>query len=269
MNARNADALAEQFGLASVPDGVRQLAGLLANRETNIEELAKIFAQNTDLVERLLRVANPRASRKEDYVATTIDQALHRAGMSVALLLAMSDPLIRAVIKTFDTMVAISLKAMPPKTVPEFKTEHVLGEVTFEGKTSGLVHLRLPAPAVALLGDRMLGLTPEDLDDPAVANDVLGELCNMIVGNFKSNLSDAGLACKLSLPRIARTPDFKLHSISGGTSERQAFRAQEMDLFADLSVNPWVGCFTSRQFLHRNSRSTKSARLESRKPSLP
>jgi CheY-specific phosphatase CheX len=74
-----------------------------------------------------------------------------------------------------------------------------------------------------------------------VAYDVIGELCNIISGNFKSKLCDAGLNCKLSPPRIARTAKFKLRVVYGGISERHAFHAKELDFFIDLSVNPWSG----------------------------
>jgi len=236
-----ADEIAKKFGLESVPESVKRLTEMVSKRGASIEDFAKIVSQDKELSERLLRAANPRAARKEDYRATTVEEALQRAGLSLALLLAMSSPIMRAVLKTFHTMLAIDLEAKPLRDMPNFEGEHVLGEVTFEGKTSGLVHLRLPASSIALLGDRLLGLPPEALADETIANDVLGELCNMIVGNFKSYLCDAGLNCKLSLPKISRTKDFKLHSVSGGTSERQGFHARELNFFADLSVNPWVG----------------------------
>ncbi len=86
-------------------------------------------------------------------------------------------------------------------------------------------------------------MTPEDLADESVSNDVLGELCNMIVGNFKSNLCDAGLECKLSAPKITRTENFKLQVVNGGTSERYGFHSKEIYFFSDLSVNPWVACW--------------------------
>ena len=240
MTPTAADAIVKKFGLEPVSESVKRLTEMIAKRGANVEDFAKIVAQDPDLSERLLRAANPRALRKEDYKATTVEDAIHRAGMSVALLLAMSDPLLRAVIKTFHTMLAIELKTVPQRELAPLENEHILGEVTFEGKTSGVVHLRLPNSSIALIGDRLLGLTPEDLADETISNDVIGELCNMIVGNFKSNLCDAGLTCKLSLPKITRTNDFKLHVISGGTSERQGFRADEIDFLADLSVNPWV-----------------------------
>jgi len=231
--------LAKKFGLAPLPESVKRLAQLIAKREASTEDIAKIISPDKELTARLLRAANPRASNPDEYVATTVEEALQRTGMSFALLLAMSDPLVRAVLNSFHTMMSIELKAMGPTELVPFREEHVLGEVSFTGKAAGLVHLRLPTTAVALVGGRMLGLSAADLADPAVANDVVGELCNMIVGNFKSNLCDAGLNCKLSTPKITRTEIFKLHVVDGGTAERLGFRAREVDLFVDLSVNPW------------------------------
>jgi CheY-specific phosphatase CheX len=237
------DEIVKKFGIESVPESVKRLTAMIAKRGANMEDFAKIVAQDNDLSERLLRAANPKASCKAEYRATTVEDALQRIGMSFALLLAMSDPLIRAIFNTFQTMLNIELKALSHKELTPFKVEHVLGEVTFVGKTTGLVHLRLPHPAVPLFGERLLGLTPEDTADPAIANDVIGEICNMVVGNFKSNLCDAGLNCKLSAPKITRTAEFKLQVVEGGTSERYGFRAKELDFFADLSVNPWVECW--------------------------
>jgi CheY-specific phosphatase CheX len=241
MNKTAAEDIAKRFGLESVPESVKRLTEMVAKRDATLEDFAKIVAMDSELSERLLRAANPRATRKEDYRATTVEEALQRAGMSIALLLAMSSPIVRAVLKTFHTMLAIELEPRRTMEMSPFDSEHVLAEVSFVGKTSGLVHLRLPSASIAMLGDRLLGLPPEALADEAIANDVLGELCNMIVGNFKSYLCDAGLDCKLSIPKIARTADFKLHAVSGGTSERQGFQAAELCLYADLSVNPWTG----------------------------
>ena len=235
--------MVKKFGLESSPESVQLLTAMISKRGANMEDFAKIVAQDNDLSERLLRAANPRATCKAEYRATTVEDALQRIGMSFALLLAMSDPLLRAIFNAFQTMLNIELTALPPKELTPLETEHVLGEVTFVGKTTGLVHLRLPCSAVPLIGERLLGLTPDDLADPGIANDVLGEMCNMVVGNFKSNLCDAGLQCKLSAPKIARTTDFKIQIVNGGTSERYAFRSEELEFFTDLSVNPWVECW--------------------------
>ncbi len=234
-----AEDVARQFGLESIPESVKRLNQLIAKRESSVEDVARLITQDQELTSRLLRAANPRADCEAEYTTTTVEAALARTGMSAALLLAMSDPLIKAVHKTFGTMLKIELKALLPTLLDPFTNEHVLGEVSFTGKATGLVHLRLPGSFVPVLGERLLGLKSEEMEDQSTANDVIGELCNMIVGNFKSNLCDAGLNCKLSPPNIGRTNAFKLRVVDGGTSQRYGFRAKELDFFADLSVNPW------------------------------
>ena len=69
-------------------------------------------------------------------------------------------------------------------------------------------------------------------------NDVIGELSNMVVGNFKSNLCDAGLTCKLRPPAISRTDVFKLRATDADLAERTGFRAPDIEIFADILVNP-------------------------------
>jgi CheY-specific phosphatase CheX len=235
------DIITRQFGIESIPESVHRLNHLIAKRDASIEDFAKLVSQDKELAARVLQAANPRAETVEDYTTTTVEDALQRTGMSSALLLAMTDPLLRAVTNTFHTMLAIGLKTVASGMAAPLNGTHQLGEVTFVGKATGLVHLRLPPSVIPLLGERLLGLSREDFADPAVANDVVGELCNIIVGGFKSNLCDAGLNCKLMPPKITTTSDFKLRVVEGGTSQRHAFKAQELAFYVDLSVNPWSG----------------------------
>ena len=237
-----AEALANQFGLDAIPDSVKRLTQLLSKSDaTSTAAFAALVSQDAQLTARLLRAANPRAESEEDYGVTTVEDALQRTGMSSVLLLAMSDPLCRAVLKTFRTMLQIELQPVLPQTLDLLTVVHVVGEVSFTGKAQGRVHLHLQNGFIPLLGERWLGLTPVDMADPATAADVVGELCNMIVGNFKSNLCDAGLSCKLDPPRIHSTAEFKLLVVEGGTAQRYGFRAPEVGFFADLSVNPYGG----------------------------
>ncbi len=218
---------------------LKLLTQLISNCGANTEKIARLLLQDHELTEGLLRAANPRASCKEDYVATTVEEALQRTGLSSALVLAMSSPLVAAITNTFQTMLAMELKSMKSCSLHVFEGEHLLGEVSFAGKATGFVHVRLPVNAHLIIAERLLGLTPADLTDTTIADDVVGELCNMIAGNFQSNLCDAGLDCKLSTPKIARVRDFKLRVVDGGTAERHGFTAAEFNVFADLSVNPW------------------------------
>lgn len=233
------DDIAKAFGLEAVPESVHRLTQMIASRSGSVAEFGKLVSGDKQLTARLLKFANPRAVDEFDYNITTVEGALQRTGMSVALLFAMTDPLVRAVVKTFETMMGINLDSLPLSSA--FQEAHVLGEVAFSGQANGKVQLRFPKAAVPVIGARLLGLEASDLNDPAIANDVVGELCNMVAGNFKSNLCDAGLPCTLQPPKITITEDFKLQSVDGGSSERYAFRSPELALFVDLGVNPWGG----------------------------
>lgn len=235
----SAEDIAKTFGLDAVPESVKRLTQMISGRGASIADFGKLIALDKELTARLLKFANPRAVDEFDYNITTVDGALQRTGMSIALLLAMGDPLVRGVLKTFKTMLDITLEVLPVSA--PFKEKHILGEVAFSGKATGKVQLRLTMDSISVIGERLLGLSPEELKDPAMAADVIGELCNMVAGNFKSNLCDAGLTCVLQPPKIIHTDDFKLESVEGGNSERHPFRSPELPLFVDLMVNPWAG----------------------------
>lgn len=233
-----AEDFAKRYGLDAVPESVKRLGQLISRPDATTEEIAKVIGKDKDFTGRLLRAANPKAESEADYTATTVEEALQRTGMGVVLLVAMHDPLMGAVQRTFRTMLGAELKRLMAAALP-FEGEHVLCEIAFTGKATGAAALRLTTPTALQIAARVLGMPATDLDDPATIDDVIGELSNMVVGNFKSNLCDAGLNCKLSPPAITRTSDFKLRSTPGSLAERIGFHAPALELFVDLNVNPW------------------------------
>lgn len=233
-----AEDFVKRYGMEAVPESVKRLGQLISRPDATTAEVAKLIGQDKDFTARLLRAANPKAESAADYAFTTVEEALQRTGMGSVLLVAMHYPIMSAVLKTFSTMLSIKL-TIPATVMPPFENEHVLCEASFTGKATGSAALRLTPSRAAQIAARVLGLPVADLDDTVVIDDVLGELSNMVVGNFKSNLCDAGLKCKLSPPVITRTPDFKLRSESGTLAERIGFQAPDLELFLDLNVNPW------------------------------
>lgn len=230
--------LAKRYGLEAVSESVRRLGELISRPDATTEAIAKLVGKDKAFAARLLRAANPKAECEADYTATTVEEALQRTGMGCVLLVAMHDPLLSAVQRTFQTMLGAELK-MPLAAMMSFEGEHILCEITFTGKATGAAALRLTTPTALQIASRVLGMPATDLDEPATIDDVIGELSNMVVGNFKSNLCDAGLNCKLSSPAIMRTSDFKLRSVPGSLAERIGFHAPDLELFVDLNVNPW------------------------------
>lgn len=231
--------LARQYRLDPIPESVARLTDLVARQESDLEAIGKIISQDRSLTERLIRAANPRADDEDDYAITTVDDALMRLGVGSVLLLAMGSPLSLALVKTFDTMLDIKLDTINPKAATQFTGEHVLGTIGFSGKAEGCVSLRLSQEGSKLVASRILGLTVEEITSAADVTDAVGELLNIITGNFKSNLCDAGLPCTLHPPEVKRTNDFSVPSASQGASERMAFRSRELMVYIDVTVNPW------------------------------
>lgn len=230
--------IAKQYGLESIPESVKRLGVLVSRPEATTEEVAKLLSQDKDLTAKLLRAANPRAESEEDYGCTTVEDALQRTGMGAVLLIAMHDPLLRAVQRTFKTMLQVDL-AMHQANALAFEGEHVLCEIGFSGRATGAAGLRLTQATSMEIAARVLRMPAGEMTDPLVIDDVIGEVSNMVVGNFKSNLCDAGLKCKLSPPVISRIEDFDLRRPDDSLAARIGFQAPDLDLFVDLHVNPW------------------------------
>ena len=231
--------IARLYGLEAVPESVLRLTQLVARQDAELGEIAKVITGDQAITQRLLRAANPRAKTEQDYDVTTVEDALMRNGVGCVLLLAMGTPLTLALIKTFKTMVGEKLESVNPRTTTPFLTEHVLGTIGFSGKAKGRVYLRLSVEGARLVAAEILGLAPKDLSNRSEIDDAVGELLNIVTGNFKSNLCDAGLDCRLHTPSVTRTSSFEIETLPGAGLERMAFRAPNLVLFVDVAVNPW------------------------------
>lgn len=236
----NADELAKRFGFEPTPESVVRLTKMLARQDAGLDEIAAVIAQEQGLTARLLRAANPRAASERDYDITSVEQALMRNGMGCALLLAMTDSLQRAVTRTFQTMLAIKVENARFSNLAAIEGEQVVGQVRFAGHASGRIRLLLSWDAACLIASRMMGVETQDLSEFTMVSDGVGEVVNIVAGNFKSNLCDAGLDCKLAAPPvIQRTSDRQAPSFGGALSDSMVFKSPELAFVVDISVNPW------------------------------
>jgi len=231
--------LEKKYGLQPLPDSVMRLTQLVARQNADLDQIGKLISTDPVLSQRLLRAANPRAASEEDYSATTVEEALMRTGVACVLLLAMSTPLADALLKTFQTMLGWKLVGCRPGTLEALTGQHVACKIGFAGKANGEVYLRLSANTARLIAAGILGLPPEALTNDAEVDDTMGELLNICTGNFKSNLCDAGLECKLQPPQVRRTSETEDELADGGGRERMAFQAPNVNLFVNLHVNPF------------------------------
>ena len=235
------DALAKQFGFAPVAESVVRLTKIVARRSADLEEIAKLIEGDRELRARLLRVANQHATCEAEYTIETVQDALIRNGVSAVLIIAMGEPLALALQKTFQTMLSLNLEKFPAHQLVGVNGEHMRGCISFAGKITGKVYLRMTLQSARTVAAGILSCPLEEMNDPDEISDAIGELLNIMTGNFKSNLCDAGLDCKLEPPKVGITNDYTTPLDPGGSIERIAFRCGNIHPFVEVTANPWTG----------------------------
>jgi CheY-specific phosphatase CheX len=114
--------------------------------------------------------------------------------------------------EVFDLMVGKELARYAGPTPTAFLEYTAM--VGLAGPICGIFSIRCTGQAAVLIASCMLGTTPEAASPQT--RDALGEVCNMVVGHFKSKLGPVGENSMLSIPTVIRGSDYKLRSLVEG-----------------------------------------------------
>lgn len=109
--------------------------------------------------------------------------------------------------EVFETMLACPLTT--PATAPTDRL-NVTAMVGLAGMLCGMVTVRCQEKSAALVASKMLGIDVAQVG-PEIP-DALGEVCNMVAGNFKNKISGLGDGCMLSPPSVITGDDYVVHS---------------------------------------------------------
>lgn len=118
----------------------------------------------------------------------------------------------RATQEVFEIMLGCQVKRAEP-------SEHKLAGgftaiVGLAGALCGVVTVCCSAKTAGQIVRRMLGDTA---DCAGQAVDALGEMCNMIAGNFKNKLAGTDERCMLSVPSVISGGEYRFHSLVHGS----------------------------------------------------
>ena len=83
--------------------------------------------------------------------------------------------------------------------------------VGLAGQLCGVLTLRCSPKSAARMASRMLGIDA-DKAGPEMW-DAVGEVCNMVAGNFKNKITGLGDGCMLSVPTVITGADYSLHTM--------------------------------------------------------
>jgi chemotaxis protein CheX len=111
--------------------------------------------------------------------------------------------------EVFELMLASSLEAA--SELESNVALDITSMVGLAGQLCGVLTLRCSAKSASLIASRMLGIAVEKAGPEMW--DAVGEVCNMVAGNFKNKISGLGDGCMLSVPTVIVGASYSLHSI--------------------------------------------------------
>jgi chemotaxis protein CheX len=112
--------------------------------------------------------------------------------------------------EVFGLMLGERLDAAP-EPAPENSLD-VTSMVGLAGSLCGLLTLRCSSKSAALMATKMLGT--DGAGAKSQMEDAVGEVCNMVAGNFKNKISGIGDGCKLSVPTVITGSNYSLCTLA-------------------------------------------------------
>ena len=135
--------------------------------------------------------------------------------------------------EVFERMLGSHLVANPELSVGE--ESDVTSMVGLAGQVCGVMTVRCPTQAAVLMASKMLGV--EAAHAGTEMWDAVGEVCNMIAGNFKNKIVGMGDGCMLSVPTVITGVDYSLHPLTDSRKTEVFFVFEGFPLVVSLEVH--------------------------------
>jgi chemotaxis protein CheX len=121
--------------------------------------------------------------------------------------------------EVFQMMAGANLFLRAPSDDPPRGEQTAM--VGMAGALCGMTSLQCSTHTAAKLASFMLG--GQAATNRGMIADALGELCNMVAGNFKAQISTLAGRCMLSLPTVISGGDYFMHTPQPSECLRAAF----------------------------------------------
>jgi chemotaxis protein CheX len=138
----------------------------------------------------------------------------------------------RAAREVFELMLGCKL------TLPEKPPEadlNITSMVGLAGKLCGLLSVRCDRKSAALITSRMLGIDVAKVGDEM--SDAMGEIANIVAGNFKDKISGLGDGCMLSPPTVITGSDYDMRSLADSPAIELNLMFESMPIVITLRIH--------------------------------
>jgi len=115
------------------------------------------------------------------------------------------------------------------------RPQGVTSMVGLAGQLCGVLSIRCDLKAARLMTSKMLGVEVDKVG--AEMSDALGEICNMVAGNFKNKISGLGDGCMLSPPTVITGSDYTTYSIADKPALETMLMFEAMPVVISLEFN--------------------------------
>jgi chemotaxis protein CheX len=107
--------------------------------------------------------------------------------------------------------------------------------VGLAGKLCGVLSLRCDGKSAAVMTSKMLSIDVTAVGEET--SDALGEICNMVAGNFKNKISGLGDGCMLSPPTVITGNDYSMYCLAEFPALELRLQFEGMPIVISLQIN--------------------------------
>jgi len=147
-------------------------------------------------------------------------------------------PITGALSSIFDTMLDLEIERCEPHLDNRSNQSWLVGSISLSGAVLGRINFHISEIFSRIITAAMLEIESEEIESLAAVKDCVGEVCNMISGNLKSALNDAGMPCLLSPPSFTSGSDFEMDLLNLQRVEKFGFYHQDHDILVEVGLKP-------------------------------
>jgi chemotaxis protein CheX len=111
--------------------------------------------------------------------------------------------------EVFELMLGCDLQPCHPEAPAPVEVTSMVG---LAGELCGVLSVCCNRESAVVMASKMLGVDATETGEELA--DALGEIANMVAGNFKNKVSGLGDGCMLSVPTVVIGADYDVHSLA-------------------------------------------------------
>jgi chemotaxis protein CheX len=144
------------------------------------------------------------------------------------------EPLLELALREVFELMLGSQLTLPANNEGQIPRE-VTAMVGLAGKLCGLVGVHCSGKCAALMTSKMLGVPLDKVG--ADMSDAMGEISNMVAGNFKNKISGLGDGCMLSPPTVITGTDYSMYSLADSPALEVRMMFEDMLIVISLQIH--------------------------------